>query len=100
MQAHALLCDVNDRLVLNPSRGSENDAWCRVVLVDVVAQVLLRDRLDVLERAQDRVSQRVSLECRRMEVVKDHFLWLVIHFVILADDHAAPAFVSATEQAK
>ena len=63
-----------------------------IVGLDVVYQVLALDAPDILRGAQNGAAERLALECRSMQVVKDDFLELFIHLFLLAKDDIALAF--------
>jgi hypothetical protein len=64
----------------------------RIVGLDVVYQVITLDAPDILRRSQNGAAERLALECRGMQMVKDDFFKLFVHLFLLAEDNVTLAF--------
>lgn len=86
-----LLGQLHQVVVLDAAGGGQHDARRVVVGVDVVLQVLSRDRFDVLGGAEDGVAQRRSLIGGGVQVIEHDLLQVALHLLHLAQDDAALA---------
>ena len=87
-----LLRELDEQLVRHTTCTDKYHSIGCVVGLDVVNQVLALDAPDVLRWAQNGATERLALEGRGMQVVKDDFLQLFIYLFLLAKDDVALAF--------
>mmetsp|Transcript_184 Transcript_184/g.478 ORF Transcript_184/g.478 Transcript_184/m.478 type:complete len:353 (+) Transcript_184:209-1267(+) len=73
-------------VVVHGARAHHHHALRGVVGGDVLRQVLLANRADVLRRAQDAAAQRAVLEGGGVQVVEEHLLGDTLHLLHLAKD--------------
>ena len=86
------LCQFDELLVWYAARTDKYHPIGCIVGFDVVYQVVALDASNILCRAQNGTAERLTLEGRGVQVVKDNFLKLLIHLFLLAKDDIALAF--------
>mmetsp|Transcript_11819 Transcript_11819/g.31902 ORF Transcript_11819/g.31902 Transcript_11819/m.31902 type:complete len:270 (-) Transcript_11819:93-902(-) len=74
--------------VIHGARGRNHHPIRRVIRLDVLPQLLLGDRLNVLHWTEDGVTERAVVEGREVQAVEDHLLSCLFHFLHLAQDDA------------
>ncbi len=84
-----LLGHLDELLVRETAGADENHAIGRVVVLDVVHKLGAGDVANILAGAEDGAAQRLMLIRRRVEMVKDDLLHLLLHLFGLAKDHVA-----------
>lgn len=81
-----LLGELDELIVVNAASANEDHAVGRVVGLDVLCQVGLLDREDVLLGAEDGAAKRLALESYGVKVVKDDLLVLLVNLLLLPQD--------------
>jgi hypothetical protein len=90
-RSKVFLGKVNELLVRNATSADEDHAVSGVVVLDVVGELGAGNIADILSGSKNSTTQRLVLVCRRMEVVKDDFVQLLLDLLRLAKDDVALA---------
>lgn len=91
-----LLSILDKLLVLNTTSTNKHHPVGRVLLADVVGQVIALDRHDVLLGTKDGAAKARALERNSVKVVEDDLLRELLDLLLLAQDHVALALDGAS----